>query len=264
MQTGLRIAALIIAVSMSGASCSTLRSLFALDSGKKQASAPIENPFGEYYPGAQAELHQNMILRTKKGDRSIELELPKSHQEMSDLVIPVNPAFNDGRSAAFSSSISPSTVTGPEMSTDGLIDESYRARAPGLSDRELTQAMPTNLAEDDAKRREVEQSMGLVPSDTGVPVRENSYLAAIDHIKQLYKYGRIEAALLELDELLRLYQTDPKLYSMRGTLLDRLGKSELALKSWNQSLRFDPSNNGLKQFIERRQQRTPAGGTGVK
>ncbi len=244
---------------MSGASCSTFRSVFALDSGKKQPSTPIENPFGEYYAGPQADTHQNIIFRTKKGDRSVELELPNNRQDMSDLVIPVNPAFKDGRSPAFSSSISPSTATMPDMSTDGLIDESFKSRAPSFSDRELTQALPNNLQEDEGKRREVEQSMGLVPSDTGVPVRENSYLAAIDHIKQLYKYGRIEAALLELDELLRLYQTDPKLYTMRGTLLDRIGKGELALKSWNQALRFDPGNRSLKNFIERRQARAPAG-----
>ena len=56
-----------------------------------------------------------------------------------------------------------------------------------------------------------------------------------------------------MDDVLKLYQTDPKLYEMRGTLLDRLGKADLAFKSWNQALRFDPANQVLRRFVERKQ-----------
>ena len=92
-------------------------------------------------------------------------------------------------------------------------------------------------------------------SEDSAPAADYSYLAALDHIKQLYKGARYEAALLEIDELVRAYPTDPKIYEMRGTLLDRLGRGDLAIKSWNQALRFDPGNQSLRRFIERKQQK---------
>ena len=71
--------------------CSTLRSVFALD-GKQKNQGPIHNPFDAYYPTAS---HENIILRTKKGDRSIEVELPNGSGQMSDFVVPMSPAFQE-------------------------------------------------------------------------------------------------------------------------------------------------------------------------
>lgn len=53
--------------------------------------------------------------------------------------------------------------------------------------------------------------------------------------------------------MIKIFPTDAKLYEMRGTLLDRLERKELALRSWNQALRFDPSNQRLRKFLERKQ-----------
>lgn len=231
-----------VAITVVIGACSTMKSIFSPGNSQQTYTPPIQNPFADYYSNPRLDKNQAMILRTKKGDRAVEVELPKTSQEMTDFVIPVSPAFKESNRAP----------AGDASGTN--LDDTYKDRSPTMTDREITGGFPQGMAEDDGKRREIEQGLGLVPSDGGTPDNPRSYLAAIDHVKQLYKYGRYEAALIETDEMIKEYQTDPKLYEMRGTLLDRLGKTDLAIKSWNQSLRFNPSNAALKKFVERRQQ----------
>jgi tetratricopeptide (TPR) repeat protein len=224
--------------------CASMRSFLAVGNSN-QASGPIHNPFGEVYPG-KGDTSQNLILRTKKGDRSVEIELPRSSQEMTDFTIPVSPAFRDqanGQDRA-------------PASSEGSAEDTYKPKPPTLADREITRGFPQGAAQDEVRRREIEQGLGLMASEQdSTPEANSSYLGALDHLKQLYRASRYEAALGETDGLIRQYPTDPKLYQMRGTLLDRVGQTELALKSWNQALRFDPKNTSLKKFVERREQK---------
>ena len=215
--------------------CGTVKSIFVPENASQQAGGPINNPFGEYSAAQNAkDSSNNIILRTKKGDRSVEVELPKSSQDMTDFAIPISPAFKD-------------TAERPADT-----DAPYAQKRPGMADREIASTFPHNQPQDESKRRDVEKGLGLMPSDDETPDQDRSYLAGIDHSKQLYRNGRFEAALLENDEMLRSYPTDPKLYEMRGTLLDRIGKSELAIRAWSQALRLNPNNTSLKRFIERR------------
>ncbi len=232
-------AALLVLTGLLG--CSTVKSIFVPDVASQQAGGPINNPFGEYSSAqASKEPGQNLILRTKKGDRSVEVELPRSSQDMSDFTIPISPAFRD-------------TERGPASanSVDG-VDNRYSEKRPGLADREIASTFPRNQPQDESKRREVEKGLGLMPSDDDTPEQDRSYLAGIDRNKQLFRAGRFEAALIENDEMLRSYPTDPKLFEMRGTLLERMGKPDLALRAWSQALRLNPNNLSLKRFIERR------------
>ncbi|MBI3534896.1 MAG: hypothetical protein HY072_05365, partial [Deltaproteobacteria bacterium] len=64
----------IIAITVGGLlSCATTKKIFAIDSESKSA-APIQNPFPEESLRKQ-EKADNIIIRTKKGDRAIEVEL---------------------------------------------------------------------------------------------------------------------------------------------------------------------------------------------
>lgn len=224
--------------------CGTVRSFLAADS-ENGPSKPIGNPFAGYHPDVNGP-RESMIFRTKKGDGAVEVEIPRS-QSMSEFVIPIASNVNHGRSPA-----SESPAAAP---AEPALDSAYGEREPGLSDREITRTFPQGMAEDDARRREIEAELGLVRSEDMTPEKQKSYLAAIDHVKQLYRNGRFEAAILEVDDLVREYPTNPKLYQMRGTLLDRLGQQELALKSWKQALRFDPKNESLRRFIDRKEQK---------
>ena len=217
-------------------------SMLALNNDTRYAK-PINNPFGDFYANGRDESPDPIILRTKKGDRSVEVELSRHQQEMTDFVIPISPAFKDTDSNR-----------GPASMSSGGVDETYKDQEPSLSDREIMATMPQGPAEDESTRREIEAGLGLIPAEDSVPTRDRSYLASLDRIKQLYRSGRYEAALIDADAMIKLFQTDPKLYQMRGTLLDRLGKKDLAMKAWNQALRFDPNNLALRRFIDRRQQ----------
>lgn len=220
---------------------------------------PISNPFGNYYATAKADPNQKVTLRTSKGDRAVEVDLPSGQASLSEFVLPVSPAFKDtsttsGRDLA-------SIDNGEGESNPGLTDESYRARTQSNSDREILNTLPHTRPEDENSQREIENGLGLSPSEDNAGAEgSQSYLATVDHIKQLYRIGRFEAALLETDDAIRLYQTDPRLHQMRGTLLDRLGKRDLALRSWTQALRFDPGNASLKRFVERKQQQRSLAG----
>lgn len=235
--------------------CASTRSWFGMNDHERVR--PIANPFSNYE--STKDPAQTMILRTKKGDRSVELEIPGDPQHLSDFVLPVSPAFKNQDKNSNSNSADLSSPDGMVTSPD--LDESYKGKAPSFSDREITRTFSQGSVEDEGQRREIEQALNLTPSDDN-PMNDStpSYLASVDHIKQLYRAQRFEAGLLAVDDLIRVYPTDSKLHEMRGTLLDRLGRRELALRSWNQALRFNPSNASLKRFIERKQLRSVAGG----
>lgn len=220
--------------------CSTVKSVFAIKE-ETPPNGPITNPFLGYDPQSSGRAQESVVLRTKKGDRSVEVELPNRHGQMGDLVMPVSPAFKDG-------SRSPANI-------DPEADQSYKQRAPSISDREIAATLPQSSSENEGGRREVEAGLGVMPSEDGPPAADYSYLATMDQIKKLYKNARFEAALLETDQLLRAYPTDSKLYEMRGTLYERMGRMDLALRSWNQSIRLDPGNLSLKKYVERKQGR---------
>lgn len=228
--------------------CSSMKSVLGVDSSKSDQK-PINNPF-VYYNAAAPNAAETMILRAKKGDGTVEVEIPASKQAMADFVIPISPSMK-----STSGDRMPASADAPMTAPEPGIDGGYRDREPSLSDREITRTFPQNLAEDDAKRREIEQDLGLVRSEEGTPEKKRSYLASVDHVKQLYRAGRFEAALLETDELIKEYPTNPKLYEMRGTLLDRVGQTDLALSSWKQALRFDPKNESLRRFVDRKEQK---------
>jgi hypothetical protein len=224
-----------------------MSSVLATDSGKKEASGPIHNPFGDYYAKGEHDSGQ-IVLRSRKGDRSMEVELPKSNESFSDFSMPMSAGMREaGRGPA---SIAGSGAEAP--------DETYRQRKPSIADREITGTFSQNQTANDERRQDVEKGLGLVPADDPTPQAESSYLSSMDRIKQLYKGGRYEAALMESDDIVKLYPTDPKVYEMRGTLFDRMGRGDLAVKSWNQALRLNPANQTLRKFIERKQQRAIA------
>ncbi len=220
-----------------------MKSVFATNNSEAETNKPIGNPFGPYNVGTGPQQNENIILRTKKGDRSVEVEFPNTgNNQVSDFVIPVSPAFTDKGKG--------------NVGSDGnVVDESMKKRPPSFSDREITSRFPKNLPEDEGRRTDLEREMGLVASENETPEQSTSYLSGVAFIKQLYANKEYERALLETDQLIRQYQTDPKLHAMRGTLLERLGKAELALKSWKQALRYSPDNIRLKRFIERKELR---------
>lgn len=249
--------ALLLTALVGVSGCAAMKNFFGANTDADRRK-PISNPFGEYYSSPKSDPNQRVTLRTKKGERSVEVELPGSAAEMTDFVIPVSPAFKDSVSGR---GLASADGTEGANSSAGAVDDHYMEKNQSQADREILASLPGLKGQDENKRREIENGLGLMPSEDGeIASGSKSYLAQLDHIKQLYRGGRYEAALLEADDSIRVYPTDPRLHQMRGTLLDRLGKTDLALRSWTQALRFDPSNETLRKFVERKQQKRSIAG----
>lgn len=229
-------AAGLLMLALPAGGCALFRSVLALDDSADR-QRPIENPFGTLH-AAREQGPQNIVLRSKKGDQSVEIELPRRASDNTEFVIPANPSWKE-------------TQRGP-ASVPGQLDGSYAEAKPTPADREITYTFPKGKPEDEYRRREIEKGLGLMPQADENPNDDASYLAAVDKVKQLYTLARYEAAVIEVDRLIRDYPTDPKLYEMRGTLLDRLGYDSLAVKSWEQALQFNPRNLSLQQFIDKK------------
>jgi tetratricopeptide (TPR) repeat protein len=223
-----------------------MKSFLAVEE-QAERGKPIDNPFGSVYPGAADDSGKSLVVRSKRGDRALEFEIPARGSEVSEWVVPVDPQQAQGAE---------------REASKGSAD--YGDRKPSSVDREIQRTMPQIASVDAASRREIEGEMGLRASEEDMPKGDKSYLGAIDRIKSLFREGRYEAALLESEEMLKEHPTDPRLYEMRGTLLDRLGYADLARQSWNQALKLQPSNEPLRRFLGRRGERLPAsaGATG--
>jgi tetratricopeptide (TPR) repeat protein len=206
--------------------------------------AYIENPFSGFGPVAQ-DSSRSITFRSKKGDKQMEIEIPQ--EQSSEFQVPMNPKLAER---------DPASAAGPN-GWDGR----YLGTKPGMADREIVGTfgnIESPVA--GARRREIENGLGLQPSDE-LPAMDESYLAKMDHIKQLFHGGRHEAALMEIDGLIKQYPTNARLYEMRGTLLDRIGYPDLAVRSWKQALEFEPGKVALRKIVERREaQRNPASG----
>ncbi|MFL5815499.1 MAG: tetratricopeptide repeat protein [Bdellovibrionia bacterium] len=244
----MRIAGALALASLSCVACSSVRGIFAADTSKEE-NKPISNPFGDYEPtlANNADPADTMIFRSKNGNKAVEVELSRANQGVTDFVLPVS---GGSASRAPASAADDSAVPAAE--------NAYANLAPTRTDRELTRKFSQAPFEDEQKRSDIEKGLGLVQSEEMTPERQKSYLASMDHIKQLYRMGRYEAGLIEVDSMIHDFPTDPKLHEMKGTLLDRVGRRDLALKSWGQALRFNPGDQTLRRFIERRGGRIPA------
>ena len=223
--------------------CFILGAMSACSTAPSASDQPpmIENPFGSF-ESPQHEGKQNITFRSKRGDQAVEVEIPG---DRDDLVVPMNQKF--------SSASERQNEKYQNTSPDG-VDYSYRDQKPTVGDREIASTFSAgNDPETESKKQEIESSLGLQASDEGIKMDE-SYLSRMDVVKQLFKNGRLEAAMIEVDHLVRDYPTNPRLYEMRGTILDRMGYPDLAIKSWKQAAELNPSGFALKKFIEKREQ----------
>jgi len=203
---------------------------------EERKGLPIEDPFGNFYPDVDKS-QSNLVLRTKRGNQSLEVELPR--ETSTNLVMPITPQFRGDEPQGFA---------GP-----GGIDSRYDNRRPIMTDREIASSFPQAISGSEAERAAIEEGLGVAPSLEDQPDNDLSYLAKVDRAKQLYRKGRFEAALLEVDNLIRSYPTSPRLYEMKGTLLDRMGFGDLAIQAWRQSLRLNPRNPTLLRHVKRRE-----------
>jgi len=222
-------------------SCAGVKQFMAIeDTGFD--NKPIDNPFGTLSSkSSEKEGRRALVVRSKKGENSVEFEIPTEQSDQSDWEIP--------RESLNFSEI-------PETKNQDW--SKYSNKGISVADREIVSGLLLEKPENAAARKNIESELGLAEIEELGDSSSSSYLGRLDQIKQLYREARYEASLLEVEGMLQQYPMDPKLHEMRGTLLDRLGHPDLAQKSWGQALEIQPKNDGLRKYLEKKQGRLPA------
>ncbi len=69
-----------------------------------------------------------------------------------------------------------------------------------------------------------------------------SYLGAMARIAEMYAAHRYELALIEVVDLGQQYPKEARVEAMKGSLYQKLGKTQLAREAWKKALELDPSD----------------------
>jgi hypothetical protein len=116
---------------------------------------PIENPFANYEKSPAAEASHNITLRSKRGDQTVEVDLPQN--DTSDLTVPINQKFSNHLNGV-------DTAIG-ETAENG-VDYQYQKQKPTAADREIASTFTSpDDGVSDAKKQEIESYLGLQASD---------------------------------------------------------------------------------------------------
>jgi hypothetical protein len=69
-----------------------------------------------------------------------------------------------------------------------------------------------------------------------------SFLTALARIAEMYSSHRYELALIEAADLGQQYPKEARVEAMKGTLFQKLGKTDLAREAWKKALELDPTD----------------------
>lgn len=86
--------------------------------------------------------------------------------------------------------------------------------------------------------------------DKQAPSRR-SYFLGLEKVKQLYRAGKYELAIVFLKKLEQDYPNDVQIMSMMGTLWSKVGQEELAREYWEKVLAIEPQNRPVLEALKR-------------
>ena len=129
--------------------------------------------------------------------------------------------------------------------------KSGQAPQPGLAptNGDNQQGGQGNQKEGSSTRAAGEEQKGQGEAEPA-PYRP-SYLLGIEEVRNLYRRGNYELAMVRLKKLEEAYPGDVKLLTMKGTLWVQLGRDALARKAWEQVLQIDPENQQVIDALKR-------------
>ena len=81
------------------------------------------------------------------------------------------------------------------------------------------------------------------------PLPPRSYLTAVAKIAEMYASHRYELALIEAVDLEQQYPKEARIEAMKGSLYQKLGKTELAREAWKKALELDPSDTMVAEAL---------------
>ncbi len=136
-----------------------------------------------------------------------------------------------------------------DSSPYGLSDSSLRRRSEMQNRRTDNEIVKASKNMDDRKNKdlgELDRELDVAPTEKSGAAP--SYIAALQRIKDHYKYREYEDALVETNETLRHYPRSAQLLTMKGTLYQRLNQIELALASYERAYDIEPTRKLLAQI----------------
>ncbi len=78
-----------------------------------------------------------------------------------------------------------------------------------------------------------------------------SYLLTLARIKELYRTRNYEIALIEIVELQKQYPDDERILTMKGSIHEKLGQTQLAREAWQSALAVNPYNLAVLEALQR-------------
>jgi hypothetical protein len=203
--------------------CSHQRSASQNSPSSELLDGQIEYPFAE--ESKRIGKNQNkepFRIRSTVGNSEYQIELPGAADDY-DVQLPLGEMPNSKASA--------------QQKDSELI--------PNVTDREFEDNMPKMTEPDD--RQLVESALGL--GEANGPRQGPSYTLKLAKINQLYSERQYEIALVEINQLLSYYPTDPRLNKMKGTVLVKMRNFRMAEVAWTRASEFAPSDETLRQAL---------------
>lgn len=177
-------------------------------------------PLGRTPPSTSAD---RFVIRTISGSTEYVVEIPHAGRDY-DVEVPI------ARSSSDSS-------------------RKYRIKNAQMTDRELVSSMPKVSQATEQERMLLDKAFGV--GEKGGPKQSPSYSLGINKINELYRKGKFEFALIEINNLMTFYPTSVKLYKMKGSVLIKLGNYKLAEKAWTRASDLSPNDPVIKKGIAR-------------
>jgi len=76
-----------------------------------------------------------------------------------------------------------------------------------------------------------------------------SYLGSLARVSEMYAGHQYEMALIELVDLEQQYPKEPRIPAMKGSLYQKLGKTQLARESWKKALELNPNDTAVAEAL---------------
>jgi tetratricopeptide (TPR) repeat protein len=76
-----------------------------------------------------------------------------------------------------------------------------------------------------------------------------SFLATLAKVSEMYAAHRYEMALIEVVDLEGHYPKESRILAMKGSLYQKLGKTQLARDAWKKALELDPADTAVAEAL---------------
>jgi hypothetical protein len=183
-------------------------------------------------PGEAASGRSRYVVRMTNGDQDWEFQLPEIATAY-EVRVPLR-----GK---------PTSVMGVDQAALTAADKEI------VGQREFDERARGDDAEEAQAQGEGGAAPGAAPKPrpAAAPSPKSSYLLTLAKVKELYRTRNYEVALVELVALEHDYPNDERIFSMKGSLYEKVGRKQLAREAWEAALAINPYNLQVAEALQR-------------